>query len=500
MSSINGKSKKASESDKSVRGGANDYIKRRWSVVPIPYKAKAPEIKGWQDLRISENEVDSYFKAKRQNVGVLLGEPSGWLVDVDLDCDEAVRLAPHILPPTAAVFGRAGNRSSHRLYVSPDLKTTKFQAKDDGMLLELRSTRLQTLFPPSVHPGGETIIWVKQGAPAEVDAGDLLEACEILAAAALLVRHWPDQGSRHGVALALAGAMLPAGWSVKDVKLLMEIVTTEAGDEEVDDRVRAVADTHHRLKCGQRVTGMPRLAELMGDDVVKSLAKWLGLDASVDRLVLSPAAPLESAQQFVSHAYSTGGARTIHHHQGGFYAWSGTYYPEVGLDEIRARLYSFLGEAVTLATGSDGGYAPFNPNAGKVSQVIDALKSVAHLAPDQAAPCWLDDRSKPDPYNLLACGNGLLQSRPRKLLPHTPDFFNHHALPFDFNPRAPEPVEWLNFLNSLWPKDAEAINTLQEIMGYLLTNDTRQQKIFMLVGPARSGKGTIGGCGCLADS
>jgi putative DNA primase/helicase len=39
--------------------------------------------------------------------------------------------------------------------------------------------------------------------------------------------------------------------------------------------------------------------------------------------------------------------------------------------------------------------------------------------------------------------------------------------------------------------DKEAEDTLQEIFGYLLTPDTRQQKIFLLIGPPRSGKGTI---------
>ena len=47
------------------------------------------------------------------------------------------------------------------------------------------------------------------------------------------------------------------------------------------------------------------------------------------------------------------------------------------------------------------------------------------------------------------------------------------------------------FLHSLWGDDSEAIEALQEAFGYFLITDTRQQKIFMLVGPKRSGKGTI---------
>ena len=40
-------------------------------------------------------------------------------------------------------------------------------------------------------------------------------------------------------------------------------------------------------------------------------------------------------------------------------------------------------------------------------------------------------------------------------------------------------------------RTSEAIDTLQEFFGYCLTADTRQQKAFALIGPKRSGKGTI---------
>lgn len=39
---------------------------------------------------------------------------------------------------------------------------------------------------------------------------------------------------------------------------------------------------------------------------------------------------------------------------------------------------------------------------------------------------------------------------------------------------------------------AVAANSLQEMFGYLLSGDTSAQKMFMLVGPKRGGKGTIG--------
>ena len=47
------------------------------------------------------------------------------------------------------------------------------------------------------------------------------------------------------------------------------------------------------------------------------------------------------------------------------------------------------------------------------------------------------------------------------------------------------------FLKQLWLEDQQAIDTLQEMFGLLLTGETRHQKAFLLVGPKRSGKGTI---------
>jgi putative DNA primase/helicase len=73
----------------------------------------------------------------------------------------------------------------------------------------------------------------------------------------------------------------------------------------------------------------------------------------------------------------------------------------------------------------------------------------------------------------------------------TPRYFSTAALDYEFSAEAPEPVTWLGFLHQLWPNDEQSIDALQEFFGYCLTPDTRQQKILALIGPRRSGKGTI---------
>ena len=118
---------------------AVDYIGRGWAPVPIPYMAKGPTIEGWPKLRISRADAPRFFNGARQNVGVILGQPSGNLVDIDLDCTEAVALAPALLPPTESVFGRSGKSRSHWLYPSAVPKLAQFVDPDDGeTLLEVR--------------------------------------------------------------------------------------------------------------------------------------------------------------------------------------------------------------------------------------------------------------------------------------------------------------------------------------------------------------------------
>lgn len=98
----------------------------------------------------------------------------------------------------------------------------------------------------------------------------------------------------------------------------------------------------------------------------------------------------------------------------------------------------------------------------------------------------------PDARSVIACANGLLDVHTRRLSKLTPAFFNRVSVPFPYHDDAPPPKRWLDFLADIWGEDSEAIETLQEWAGYILSGRTDQQKILYVVGPPRSGKGTIG--------
>ncbi|MSQ97628.1 MAG: bifunctional DNA primase/polymerase [Gemmataceae bacterium] len=162
---------------------ACEFARRGWSAIPIPYRSKNPGFDEWPLLRLTVETIPQHFNGHPQNVGVLLGEPSGWLIDVDLDHPKAVALAPEYLPSTPAIFGRPGNPRSHWLYrVTSPAATKKFKSKSAGMIVEFRSTGMQTVFPPSTHESGEPIRWeVEAAEPAIADPEQLLDCVRRLA-------------------------------------------------------------------------------------------------------------------------------------------------------------------------------------------------------------------------------------------------------------------------------------------------------------------------------
>ena len=123
---------------------------------------------------------------------------------------------------------------------------------------------------------------------------------------------------------------------------------------------------------------------------------------------------------------------------------------------------------------------------------MEALGAVCQLGPDIEAPTWLTPRrERPQAEELVACGNGLLHLPTGDLYASTPEFFGLSASDVQYDPNAPAPRQWLKFLQELFGKDQEAINLLQDWFGYALSPDASLQKILLLIGPKRSGKGTI---------
>jgi putative DNA primase/helicase len=293
------------------------------------------------------------------------------------------------------------------------------------------------------------------------------------------------EGARNVELTRRAGSLLAGGKMEPAEALTMLLAWNERHCKPPlpEDEVRAIVASIAKAEAGKkgRSTRSKAALSVAGDNVDTPQGA---------RRVASPKEPLPNARAFLSERYTHESVRTLHFHQESFFAWNGTAYEEVEVARIRSELYQWLEAGFYF--DDKGNLAPFNPNQSKVDQVVDALKAVTHLQASVQAPAWLGDEVPPYPAGeIIACRNGLLHVLTRTLLAHSPRFFNTFALPFDYDPEAPEPSEWLNFLRQLWGDDVESIQTLQEAMGYTLTADTSLQKAFLVVGPPRSGKGTI---------
>lgn len=204
-------------------------------------------------------------------------------------------------------------------------------------------------------------------------------------------------------------------------------------------------------------------------------------------IVPAPDAPLAVAR-IIEHGYRLGDHLVLRRWRNGWMYWRGTHWAEVDPSEVAAAIYGRLEHARYWKTVRGVPLLErWEPTRRKVGDVLDALGAVTLLSNEVDPPAWSDGREGV----IVACENGLLNVESGELVPHTPAFFNLVSVDLAYDQDAPEPVEWLAFLRTLWPDDSESIDLLQEWMGYVLSGKTDQQKIALLIGPARSGKGTI---------
>ncbi|MDN3517056.1 phage/plasmid primase, P4 family [Aquisalimonas lutea] len=205
-----------------------------------------------------------------------------------------------------------------------------------------------------------------------------------------------------------------------------------------------------------------------------------------DPLMLKRNDSNENARQFLKQR-----RRRLRKWDGNWFEYDGAGWCPLDADELYREINRFLDAAQTkVKRGRKTELEDFDPKDSHINAVLKALPTEVGLPSGQPVPCWLDGRSSPDPQGLLPLANGALELETGQFDNVDSDFFAPNALPHSYDPQA-WPDEWLRFLNELWPNDPQSIDTLQEVFGLLLTNDTSYQRIPMLIGPPASGKGTI---------
>lgn len=518
---------------------ARDYIARGWRPIPWPKGQKGGPQSGWRELHVTAANVDQYFpRGRALNVGVLLGEPSGNLLDVDLDCVEALELAPRLLPGSGAVFGRQSKPSSHWLYVAAGVASLKFQL-GGTTFVELRGTGLQTIFPGSVHPEGELVEWARAGEPSAVDAEQLEVSVRKLAAASLLVRNFPSKGTRDSLALAVHGLLASAKWEAVEAEEFVEIVFDAGGAVDVPAKVGKAARTKRRHDAGKPVAGFTMLEGIVGTHVAKAFVEWLNLrtqptaedvalaihglapssaDSEVDRVIVEIAraklSPLERDTAMTRLQRQTGrGIRLLRqalaaaesaprsdegpdqamtlarellsrHYSGGkhlvrdrariFWEFVGTHWERVTEEQIQRRAIAIAEEMGARSVSA------------LVRAAIDNLRGMQVRDGDPM-------RLSADPPPVVNCLNGELWLAPDgsfELKPHSPDSFLTYVLDVAFDPDADSPL-FDQALEGIFQKAEDRpslIAHVWEVIGYAIQPQRPIAAWLLLHGSGRNGK------------
>jgi Family of unknown function (DUF5906) len=273
--------------------------------VPLRLKDKSPQCmgSGWTE-RTLKHPVPEFEDG--DNIGILLGEPSGDLVRLDPDFTPLSGVMNLLWPEPTWTYGRESSPRSGRLYRCK-IKSKDFDlpssVKDDPRLplgnegkpsvkvYQILSTGKQTMVPPSVHlKTGETLVWQKEKeiAPVALESPELTRRAGLEAFLMAVTHFWPPRGTRNYAAMALTRVLLEvlAEKYPNDDKLITLVdklvleVSMDGGDGEESRKGKERArKTLEKMRAGEDTTGLPRLVELLGlpADVAGTFRKWLGV-------------------------------------------------------------------------------------------------------------------------------------------------------------------------------------------------------------------------------
>jgi P4 family phage/plasmid primase-like protien len=216
-------------------------------------------------------------------------------------------------------------------------------------------------------------------------------------------------------------------------------------------------------------------------------------EAADGRLILSKKNWDANAEKFVGLE-----CLNLKHFRGDWYDWGPGFYRSIEPATFRAKVRGFLGRAKVVVTLENGTtiQLPFQPTIANVNEMVQAIEAAAHRdCREFQPPCWTG-KPGPDPRECIMFRNGILHVPTRAFIPATEAPFNFTALDIPYDPDAPQPELWLKKLGEWFPAQDDGsakIALLQEMAGYLVGNFTVLQKILLVYGPPRSGKGTIAG-------
>lgn len=326
------------------------------------------------------------------------------------------------------------------------------------------------------------------------------------AAVAALAEIWPRKQGRHDAAMALGAWLAQSDWALADALRFAEAVFARAGVSCRTEQVRYSWE-NKRLDPEAHAYGLPTIAAAAKANVPPVSQKEFSAAVRIAREAIPGLAPLASLDfaELLEVVYADNEERKAM-----ALALTNGTHAEVARDILRRFLRrTIFAEGKLWRRRADGVWREigedtiarltakydgliYNVTTSGYQQKYEAVWKPVYdwICQFCSAPRFFERAPHGVPFadGFLILGRGaprmvpLRRSRTR------------WVLPFAYAPDAARrkiPGAWLSFLASVWGEDRECIRLLHEILGYLLSGRQDAQKMFVLLGPTRAGKGVI---------
>ena len=208
-----------------------------------------------------------------QNLNIITGQNN--IVDIDLDCEEAIRMVDCFLTPTGMMFGKESTPTAHRLYKVIDLEKKhtrtpfQFASKEKSMLVEFRANDHYTMCL-GMHDSGQNIVWSQYSSPVEITYDKLFKQVSKLAVACAILRKFPQSGKHDEYIRRVINALYQHSVEEDDTRQIIEAVISKSGcsncfkDNKVEaDKLAKIKATYSKDKS-EHIVGLPDLVKTFG--------------------------------------------------------------------------------------------------------------------------------------------------------------------------------------------------------------------------------------------
>jgi P4 family phage/plasmid primase-like protien len=454
-------------------------------VLPIPAQTKMAITEKWSDPSVTVFPIEP-------------GDNLAWRLDnhtdLDLDHQLAARMASRLLPKSNAISGRQGQNPGHYFYAGSELAYEKFKLPEIGTILEIRTgPGHYTVVPPSVMPASKGMpsalsSWREWGPLTSPDPIIIRRSAVLLVAAVGLAHGLGHWGLGHDARLDAAGFLLRLGLTEDETTAVLEAVSGPTDNTDIKDCAIAVKSTAKRLTTGEReVSGGPSLARRMGSNGEELVTAIATLFTGKRKSGGQPWTEMGDAETF---ALTNADFVRYDHRRSRWLLFSAhSWKPQsdgeimrLAVETVRARQVEALNSPEDDARPARVKWAFSGESKARLMSLITLAQAVKPLA---------DDGTRWDKEQwLLGCPNGVLDLRTGELRPGRPEdrITMQVAVPWDANAVAPL---WENTIKEIFGGDQELIEYVQRAGGYSLTNDCREEAMFICWGNGANGKGTF---------